>query len=498
MVNAINLNPAFTASLYSAGVATIPSSNLVNGNNLSIATPTRLVASPSNIPVINLSVNTPEYVGVTYYVDNVLNKLTLKYIINTSHSFVYPITNLSTKTLYDVISEINTYSPIAGPTFFIATLKWINGFDSASLLLDATNVPITSTDILMTGIQEYPLMIGTNSIRIEDLISEINLTTYATGFSVTDLQSSTYIGYKGLPANLLVPVSGTHPFTDPLYFDFRNVIAAYILNMSHTTRSTVPGVISSAGESCTCTLSSDGTISFQKAVSSLTNSNFIGNTYSYNISNKDIAGFINAAMNLEGYLETPSPQFSYAIGKGILNMDVAIIPAQGISYGKLRLRNKSVDPNSDAASSVSSINLSLNDPEVLNTHVYFGFLGDISFYQISDYNLWKQYILVKRRVGLPWNKVNDSFIPDYYVSNDTYNFSSYDYTLNLVQNGKFLDYLKHVRFGQLANSLKLEDLYNNKYFWLYLKFHKEIGCDQKVIALTKKTKEDDQKAKLLT
>jgi hypothetical protein len=268
--------------------------------------------------------------------------------------------------------------------------------------------------------------------------------------------------------------------------------------MSHTTRSTVPGVISSAGESCTCTLSSDGTISFQKAVSSLTNSNFIGNTYSYNISNKDIAGFINAAMNLEGYLETPSPQFSYAIGKGILNMDVAIIPAQGISYGKLRLRNKSVDPNSDAASSVSSINLSLNDPEVLNTHVYFGLLGDISFYQISDYNLWKQYILVKRRVGLPWNKVNDSFIPDYYVSNDTYNFSSYDYTLNLVQNGKFLDYLKHVRFGQLANSLKLEDLYNNKYFWLYLKFHKEIGCDQKVIALTKKTKEDDQKAKLLT
>jgi hypothetical protein len=202
-------------------------------------------------------------------------------------------------------------------------------------------------------------------------------------------------------------------------------------------------------------------------------------------------------MDIDGYLEKQSseyPKFSYATG--ILKMDIALLPVEGITYGKLRLRSKNeTDPT--LVTEVTFIDLVVNDPEVLNTHVYFGFLGDVRFYQISDYNLWKQYILIKRRLGLPWNKVDDAFVPDYYVPNDKYNFSSYDYTLNLVNNGKFLSYLKYQRFGELADSLRFEDLYNNKYLWLYLKFHKELGCDQKVKALTKKIAEDDQKAKLL-
>jgi hypothetical protein len=225
-----------------------------------------------------------------------------------------------------------------------------------------------------------------------------------------------------------------------------------------------------------------------------TSSDYIGDYYEYdNLSDRNIQDFFNAAMSIDGYyLNNSSANAGFAYKNGSLNMDIALLPMPGISYGKLRLRDKNeADPIK--ASSVGTISLNVNDPEILNTHVYLGFLGDINFYQISDYDLWKQYVLVKRRLGMSW----DQSSPDYYVPDNLYSFGSYEYTLNLVKNGKFLYYLKYTRFNELATSLSEEDLYNNKYLWIFLKAHREIGCDSKVIALQKKIKSDNQKALLL-
>jgi hypothetical protein len=404
----------------------------------------------------------------------------------------------------EVIAEINSLEPIPGYPFFKATLLWFDGnarssgTGGASYLLDITTTPIDlsalGTNVMMYGVQTIDLTAGGQSRKIEDVFNEINTYTSYTGFSAKEIDSNSYRSYKGLPANLLIPTYGIILFTGDvsLEADFRNTVGAYLLNMSHTS-SINPSI--GAGETCTCIIS--GTVIEFNKNTGVDNSNYIGNYYSYDLKSKDIEKFISDSMNLSGDLEQNNKGFSYAQGHGSLYMDVAILPANDVTYGTLRLRDKDeTDPR--RAAPIDDITLYSNDPEALNTHVYFGFLGDISFYQISDYNLWKQYILVKRRLGLPWYKVNDSYVKDYYVSNDLYKFSDYEYTLNLVQNNKFLYYLKYRRFGELADSLNFEDLYNNKYLWLFLKFHRELGCDQKVLALTKKINEDSQKAKLLS
>jgi hypothetical protein len=96
---------------------------------------------------------------------------------------------------------------------------------------------------------------------------------------------------------------------------------------------------------------------------------------------------------------------------------------------------------------------------------------------------------------MPWYKDNNgNFLPDYYVPNSDYSFGNFEYSLNLVENGKFLYYLKYQRFSEIINSLNSEDLYNNKYMWLFLKFHREIGCDQKSIAIQNRINQDKTKA----
>lgn len=487
--NAINLNTAAAGPNHS-----ITSASFVKSGNTLTLTYT-VHYDYVNIPAIDIQINDPMYIGVDYV------KAASSLVLNYKHIIITEVNKTvslaSNNTINLVIADINSFEPVSGMPFFNAVLKWIDGDDTSlgppNGLKNATNVDIaipSGTFVNMRGSQTLDLNEGANSRTIESIFNEINANTNRTGFRAIE-NADSYNWYKGLPANVFTPTNGPIPIGTPVESDFRLTPGALILNMSHTT-SLNPDV--SAGEICLCS-NVGGSLKFVKNTSVGANLKYIGNSYSHENTSKNIKKLIYDSTNLDGYLEVENLNFSYAHGS--LFMDVAILPVENIVYGKLRLRNKS-ETNPAKVSDALSIGLYTNDPETQGTHVYFGFLGDISFYQISDYNLWKQYILIKRRLGLPWTKVEDSYVPDNYVSNDSYKFSDYEYTLNLVQNGKFLSYLKNRRFKELADSLNLEDLYNNKYLWLFLKFDREVGCDQKVIALTKKINEDGQKAKLLS
>jgi len=107
-------------------------------------------------------------------------------------------------------------------------------------------------------------------------------------------------------------------------------------------------------------------------------------------------------------------------------------------------------------------------------HVYFGILGDIKFIQISDHNLHIQYNYIKERLGMPWKDSQGNITYDYYTPE---NFNENNPTAIDLSN--FLGYLRTGRYNQIKNSVINEATVSNKYLWLYMKFHKEFGCDQR-------------------
>ena len=115
-------------------------------------------------------------------------------------------------------------------------------------------------------------------------------------------------------------------------------------------------------------------------------------------------------------------------------------------------------------------------------HVYFGVLGDIQWIQISDKNLHSQLNYVKERLGQPWRDSQGNPLLDYYTPERYDTRPGYDnpYAIDMAN---FLGYMRTVRYNQIKDSIVNEALVSNKYFWLYMKFHREIGCDQRAIAL---------------
>jgi len=125
-------------------------------------------------------------------------------------------------------------------------------------------------------------------------------------------------------------------------------------------------------------------------------------------------------------------------------------------------------------------------------HGYFGVLGDINWMQISDHNLHVQLNYIKDRLGQPWKNSQGVVQPDYYTP-EQYNENN-PYAIDI---DNFLGYLRTTRYNQIKNSMVNEAVVQNKYLWLYLKFQKEFGCDQKVIALQKQIKKQEKSASLL-
>jgi len=139
---------------------------------------------------------------------------------------------------------------------------------------------------------------------------------------------------------------------------------------------------------------------------------------------------------------------------GLVAHDILPIKVDGITYGWL-----AVTP------------LTPLYPDNVPTHVYFGILGDIKWMQVSDQNLHIQMNYIKERLGKPWEGE-----PEYYTP-EKYNGPDNKYAIDI---NHFLGYLKTTRYNQIKGSVVDEALVSNNYFWLYKKFHREFGCDQKV------------------
>jgi hypothetical protein len=167
------------------------------------------------------------------------------------------------------------------------------------------------------------------------------------------------------------------------------------------------------------------------------------NTYTKALSsNTDLHAFINS---IKGNYST-----------GFLFCDVLPIEISSVGTGRL---------NSEGYSLVSN-----NTP----AHVYFGILGDIKFIQISDQNLHIQYNYIKERLGMPWRDSQGNLMYDYYTP-ENYNENN----PTAIDLNNFLGYLRTGRYNQIKNSVINEAIVSNKYLWLYMKFHKEFGCDQR-------------------
>ena len=180
---------------------------------------------------------------------------------------------------------------------------------------------------------------------------------------------------------------------------------------------------------------------------------------------------------------------------------------------------------------VGSTDLSQNEA----TKSYFGIMGDIKYVQISDYNLTTLLNSSKKRMSKPWPdytpvnevqdwEINGEGIMKNILMTDLPNrlFSPFIYetatdgitedikrSLILVEDGvytsedgvhgdykyglateEFLKYLKFDRTKEIRNSIISEQVVDKKYLWLYLKFHKEFGSDQRVKYLRKRIIED--------
>jgi len=114
-------------------------------------------------------------------------------------------------------------------------------------------------------------------------------------------------------------------------------------------------------------------------------------------------------------------------------------------------------------------------------HVYFGVMGDIKFVQISDHSLHVQLNNVKRRLGKPWT-INGTVEDDHYTP-ETYSETS---NYNAIDMAHFLGWLRNTRYLQIKDSVVKEALVSNKHLWLFMKFHREVGCDQKAYQYRKR------------
>jgi hypothetical protein len=259
---------------------------------------------------------------------------------------------------------------------------------------------------------------------LNDLVNAINGDTQKTGFS-----ASVVVGYKNQRSTYLVPTFGYTNLSSNsinITLDLRDVPGIYLLNME-----------------------TNGSYSATTAPSIITVKRFIED-----INTLDLSQLVQ---NIKGNLDS-----------GLLSVDVLPIVNPNALYGIL----------SDAGT--------LNAPVI--TPVYFGFLGDINFYQISDFFMGDEYNYLRKRLGLDIDIYSRPGDIDYS------NGSSYP---NGLSQKEFLGYLRDARYSQIKKSITDEVLINNKYLWLYLKFHKEIGCDQLVKVLTKKLSQDQEDLSIL-
>jgi len=251
--------------------------------------------------------------------------------------------------------------------------------------------------------------------------------------ALTGVSAEVTGGYGVAEANLIVPNPAYGPvgLQKDLQADFRGIVGIRLLNMFNPSFATF----------------------YDDKVEVVADGNYSARLP---IETKDLHGWIDSVRG--------------SLRAGMLGVQVLPIKVGTVSYG-LPLQTSQA--------------LTYNEP----SHVYFGALGDIKFVQISDYNLHVQTNNVKRRLGKPWT-VDGVLQLDHYTP-ERYDDPS---NANAIDMAHFLGWLRNTRYTQIKDGVVNEALVSNKYLWLFMKFHREFGCDQRASQLRKRIAEgkDDQ------
>jgi hypothetical protein len=374
--------------------------------------------------------------------------LTANVVYSGTFSIAYGLSN----TITSISASVNSSTP--GSTTIFPSLFTSEVIASGYASYLGTSLTATGVVMIPLGAGVFAYILATRSYStgatLLELVESINLETAFTGVTA-GYAFTADPGYKNINAEYLIPSPATYtPFTSVIIgADFSSIPAMYLLKMD--------------------TLGAYSIVDNKLNVAT----NTLG-FFSYSLP---------ADKDLHGWIDSISGNFS----TNLRSIDVLPIKIDGIPYGSLNTK--------------TDTNMVGNPP----TNVFFGVLGDIRFYQISDANLYNQLSIIKRRLAEPWRNPDGTVInPDYYNDQDFYesfkgnSADPYDFgNVHAIYKTKFLDYIKTTRFKQLKESINEEQLINNKYLWLYLKFHKEMGCDQRVKAYFKKIKTDESDTTIL-
>lgn len=351
-----------------------------------------------------------------------------------------------------LVPTYSTKSFSSGGTFVDQSLPVYVGSGTANALglrvrsATGSNFVISSATYLIPNTQDR--LVLTIDITYQD--------SYAiTGYDISSLTALTLSYY----------LSSLKPYTDDIFpylfsaepvsdgFSYFNASLLLSTSKSISTGSVnLDGELSNSTAFRVLNMSSGGTLRITESTIELITTK----VYTADITGEEIPEILN--------------QVQGDYNEGFLSCEVLAVENNEIDKGYLYIGEYTLTSNNTPA------------------HVYFGIMGDIKFIQISDHNLHVQYNYIKERLGMPWRDSSGNLKYDYYTP-EMYNENN-PCAIDLAN---FLGYLRTTRYNQIKNSVINEGIVSNKYLWLYMKFHKEFGCDQQVSTiknLIQKNEED--------
>lgn len=435
--------------------------------------PPALIPSTSSIIENAIILSVPSFTGAgwsilspEFSIPATRDRIVLTATIRYSGSLTSIVYNTNLFTVDSLSTQINTERHLGDGIF--------EPFFRADVLRPALG-PYSARDLIGTLGFEALLDIMYGKLEVSysfslngsftDIVGDVNAKEPFTGLTLGIVSE----GYSDLPSELLIPMPTYTGVTTKIILDadFRAVTALEFLHMEYVENKGVYSVTSSSLNA------------------------FSGEYISNNLST-DLVQFVK------------DNKGDYDIGF----LSINILPILRRGFGKLGI--------------VGPVDMHQNEA----TKSYFGVMGDIRFLQISDYDITILLNSTKKRLSKPWatdttdwftddsgeyknvlmrNLFNRKIAPLVYddvpetlkqemtlVEDGVYNSGDgihNGYSLGLGTED-FLKYLKFERAAQIKNSIISEQIISKKYLWLYLKFHREFGCDQKVKAITRRLEED--------
>ena len=375
--------------------------------------------------------------GVTFEIPSTRDRLILRATITYKGTYSPTAFDISAGnfTMTTLATAISALKPVANPIF--TSIFPASVVNTVYALTDAKQLNEDSGTITGTvyGRVDATISFTLSGKTLQELSADINAQTGVIG--VTALS----VGHlENMSSTLMVPVPAFISVGTPtqIEVDLRNVPGLRLLNMNDPD---VGAFVSITSSELIATIGPTARVPLALGA--------------------DIHTWVDTVLRAD-------------INQDLLGLDILGIKNPNVRYGVLNVTTDETLPP--------------NDP----TLVYFGVLGDIRWIQTSDFNLHNQLNAVKNRLGKPWKDAEGIVRPDYYTP-EQFNV---DNPL-AIDFDNFLGYLRGTRYGQIRGSVIDESVVSNKYFWLYMKFHREFGCDQLITRLKEQIEEQDRGAGLI-